>query len=41
MLNQMQDELGPYMNGNDTSLHGDEIKTGSRWTSFASKSRNS
>jgi len=27
MLNQMQSELGPYMNGNDTSLHGDEIKT--------------
>jgi predicted AlkP superfamily pyrophosphatase or phosphodiesterase len=27
MLTQMQHELGPYMNGNDTSRNGDEIKT--------------
>jgi len=27
MLDQMQHELGPYMMGNDTSLHGDQIKT--------------
>jgi predicted AlkP superfamily pyrophosphatase or phosphodiesterase len=27
MLAQMQDQLGPYMMGNDTTLAGDEIKT--------------
>ncbi len=27
MLAQMQSELGPYMKGNDTSTHGDQIKT--------------
>jgi predicted AlkP superfamily pyrophosphatase or phosphodiesterase len=27
MLDQMQQELGPYMMGNDTSLNGDKIKT--------------
>ncbi len=27
LLAQMQDSLGPYLMANDTSLHGDEIKT--------------
>jgi predicted AlkP superfamily pyrophosphatase or phosphodiesterase len=27
MLTQLQSSLGPYMNGNDTTLHGDEVKT--------------
>ena len=27
LLRQLQSTLGPYMMGNDTSLHGDEIKT--------------